>query len=58
MKCIKLNEGLDLIERENGFYCVITLPMYAPTTNYLWTRNKEVAIEKANKLYCDMKGVY
>lgn len=58
MKRIKLSVGLDLVEMENGFYCVITFPTDNSTTIYLRTKNKIDAINKAIKLYDERLNKY
>lgn len=55
MKPIKLDVGLELIEKEDGYYCIINLPMYPTDITFLWTRDKEIATKKAVALFQDMK---
>jgi hypothetical protein len=52
----KLDNGLELIKKADGYYCIITLPMYPPDKTFLYTNDKKVATKKAIALFQDMKS--
>ena len=56
MKREKIHDGLTLIEKEDGYYAYIDLPMYPTDITFLWTRDYDKARTKAITLYNDMKN--
>ena len=51
VKMETLDKGLTLVERYDGYYAHINIPMYPPDLVFLWTRDYKIARRKAYELY-------
>lgn len=56
MRIERLAEGLTLVKKEDGYYANIELPMYPPDITFLWTRDRDEALDRALDLFNRMKN--
>lgn len=47
----RLEKGLELVKRHDGYHAIINIPMYPTNDTFLFTNNHNEAISKARKEY-------